>query len=115
VILPGGQRAKESELPGFPQGTTWVEFRRSLDEEDALHRPVCGIKCIPPERRPGATTILEGERADQGSDGKATDLYAVVIQDFSYQFARYQLPPLGLWSRSVEKAKTNCPTSANYP
>ena len=30
VILPGGQRAKESELPGFLQGTTWVEFRRSL-------------------------------------------------------------------------------------
>jgi energy-coupling factor transporter ATP-binding protein EcfA2 len=60
VILPGGQRAKESELPGFLQGTTWVEFRRSIDEEDALHRLVCGIKCIPPGRRPGAT-ILEGE------------------------------------------------------
>jgi energy-coupling factor transporter ATP-binding protein EcfA2 len=58
VILPGGQRAKESELPGFMQGTTWVEFRGSLDEEDALHRLVCGIKCIPPGRQPGAT-ILE--------------------------------------------------------
>jgi hypothetical protein len=53
VILPGGGRAKESELPGFLQGTTWVEFRRSLDEEDALHRLVCGIKGIPPGRRPG--------------------------------------------------------------
>ena len=60
VILPGGQRAKESELPGFLQGTTWVEFRQSIDEEDALHRLVCGIKGIPPGRRPGAT-ILEGE------------------------------------------------------
>jgi len=60
VILPGGQRAKESELPGFLQGTTWVEFRRSLDEEDAFHRLVCGIKGISPGRRPGAA-ILEGE------------------------------------------------------
>jgi energy-coupling factor transporter ATP-binding protein EcfA2 len=60
VILPGGGRAKESELPGFLQGTTWVEFRRSLDEEDALHRLVCGIKGIPPGRRPGVT-ILESE------------------------------------------------------
>jgi len=46
VILPGGQRAKESELRGFLQCTTWVEFRRSLDEEDALHRLVCGILFI---------------------------------------------------------------------
>jgi hypothetical protein len=60
VILPGGQRAKESELPGFLQGTTWVEFRRSLDEEDALHRLVCGIKGVPPGRRAGAT-IPKGE------------------------------------------------------
>ena len=60
VILPGGQRAKESDLPGFLQGTTWVEFSQSLDEEDALHRLECGIKGIPPGRRPGAS-ILEGE------------------------------------------------------
>jgi energy-coupling factor transporter ATP-binding protein EcfA2 len=60
VILPGGQRAKESDVPGFLQGTTWVEFRQSLDEEDALYRLVCGIKGIPPGRRPGAT-ILQGE------------------------------------------------------
>jgi TIR domain len=60
VILPGGQRAKESEVPGFLQGTTWVEFRRSLDEEDTIYRLVCGIKGIPPGRRPGVT-ILKGE------------------------------------------------------
>ena len=29
-------------MPGFLQGTTWVEFRQSLDEEDALYRLVCG-------------------------------------------------------------------------
>jgi hypothetical protein len=26
VILPGGQRAKESDVPGFLQGTTWSSF-----------------------------------------------------------------------------------------
>jgi hypothetical protein len=60
VILPGGQRAKESDLPGFLQGTTWVEFRHSIDEEDALHRLACGIKRIQPGRGPGAT-IAVGE------------------------------------------------------
>ena len=30
VILPGGQRAKESDVPGFCRGTTWVEFGNRL-------------------------------------------------------------------------------------
>jgi TIR domain len=60
VILPGGQRAKEGDLPGFLQGTTWVEFRQSVEDEDALHRLVCGIKGIPPGRGPGAL-ITQGE------------------------------------------------------
>jgi len=55
VILPRGQRAKESDLPGFLQGPTWVEFRQSIDDETALHRLVCGIKTIPPGRGPRAT------------------------------------------------------------
>ena len=60
VILPGGQRAKESDVPGFLQGTTWVKFEKSIEEEDALHRLECGIRGIPPGRRRGAT-ISEGE------------------------------------------------------
>jgi WD40 repeat protein len=60
VILPAAERARESDLPGFLQGTTWVEFRLSPDDEEALHRLVCGIKGIPPGRRPG-TAIPEGE------------------------------------------------------
>ena len=60
VILPGCERARESELPGFLQGTTWVEFRGSLGDEEALHRLACGIKGIPPGRRPGVP-IAQGE------------------------------------------------------
>ena len=48
VILPGGERTRESDLPGFLQGTTWVEFRDSIDDEEALHRLVCGIKGVAP-------------------------------------------------------------------
>ena len=60
VILPGGHRAKESDVPGFLQGTTWVKFGKSIEEEDALHRLECGIKGIPPGRGPGAA-VSEGE------------------------------------------------------
>jgi WD40 repeat protein len=59
VVLPGGQRAKESDLPGFLQGTTWVEFSQSLDDEPALHRLECGIRGVPPGRGPKAK-IAEG-------------------------------------------------------
>lgn len=48
VILPNGRRAAESQLPPFLQGTTWVEFQQSLDEQDAFHRLKCGILGIAP-------------------------------------------------------------------
>lgn len=44
VILPGGRRVAETNLPPFLQGTTWVEFQKSLSEEDTLHRLECGIR-----------------------------------------------------------------------
>ena len=57
VLLPGGERAKESDLPGFLQGTTWVEFCQSIDDEDALNRLECGIRGIPPGPVPGAAIV----------------------------------------------------------
>ena len=60
VILPGAERAKESDLPGFLQGTTWVEFRGSIDDEEALRRLACGIKGVPPGHGP-EVAIPEGE------------------------------------------------------
>jgi hypothetical protein len=58
VILPGGQRAKESDLPGFLQGTTWVEFRQSIADEEVLHRLECGIRGVPPGRGPKAPILV---------------------------------------------------------
>ena len=49
VLLPGVQRPERSKLPGFLTATTWVEFRASLDEPEAFHRLLCGIKGIEPK------------------------------------------------------------------
>src|SRR5690242_13741622 len=43
VLLPGATREQRSRLPVFLVRNTWVEFRQSLDEEEALHRLVSGI------------------------------------------------------------------------
>ncbi len=53
VLLPGAQRAKRGSLPAFLVATTWVEFRDSLDDEDAFHRLVSGIRGVEPGVDPG--------------------------------------------------------------
>ena len=35
-------------LPPFLAAATWVEFRKSLDDQDAFHRLVCGIRGVEP-------------------------------------------------------------------
>jgi tetratricopeptide (TPR) repeat protein len=60
VLLPGAERAERSSLPTFLVATTWVEFRSSLDEEEVLHRLVCGIRGIEPGVGPGQA-IYEGQ------------------------------------------------------
>ena len=53
VLLPGAERAERSSLPTFLAATTWVEFRDSLDDADAFHRLVCGIRGVEPGPGPG--------------------------------------------------------------
>ena len=51
VLLPGAVRpGQESKLPRFLRRLTWVVFRQDWNEENALHRLVCGIKGMPPGR-----------------------------------------------------------------
>jgi WD40 repeat protein len=60
VLLPGAVRGERSSLPTFLAATTWVEFRDSLDDGDAFHRLVCGIRGVEPG--PGAgRAIYEGQ------------------------------------------------------
>jgi hypothetical protein len=37
VLLPGAERGERSSLPTFLAATTWVEFRDSIDDQDAFH------------------------------------------------------------------------------
>jgi WD40 repeat protein len=59
VLLPGAERGERGRLPAFLTRTTWVEFRESLDDADAFHRLVAGIRGKPPGPRPGEV-IYEG-------------------------------------------------------
>ncbi|MEA2603262.1 MAG: hypothetical protein QOF89_4254 [Acidobacteriota bacterium] len=50
VLLPDALMPED--LPPFLARLTWVDFRGGLDDPQALHRLVCGIKGIPPEGGP---------------------------------------------------------------
>src|SRR5215469_16266051 len=60
VLLPGAERAERSSLPTFLVATTWVEFRDSLNDQDAFHRLVCGIRGVEPGAGLGQA-IYEGQ------------------------------------------------------
>ena len=55
VVLPGAT-PERTTIPGFLQERTRVDFT-SLDDEDALHRLVCGIRGVRPELGPGAASF----------------------------------------------------------
>ncbi len=47
LILPGGDT---SNVDNFLELRTWVDMRKGLDDEEALHKLVCGIQGIQPGR-----------------------------------------------------------------
>jgi hypothetical protein len=57
VLLPGAERPERGRLPLFLALATWVEFRRSLDDEEAFRRLVCGIRRIEPGAGPGGAAF----------------------------------------------------------
>ena len=65
VLLPGIERPERSRLPGFLVATTWVEFHRSLDDPEAIHRLVCGIRGIEPGSGRGGAAF-EGQNPYRG-------------------------------------------------
>ena len=66
VLLPGAQREQRSSLPKFLVAATWVEFSNgTLDDDDAVHRLICGIQ----GRQPGPDighALFDGQRPYQG-------------------------------------------------
>lgn len=65
VLLPGVERPERSKLPGFLTATTWVEYRDTLDDPEAFHRLLCGIRGIGPEDRAGGAAF-EGKNPYRG-------------------------------------------------
>jgi hypothetical protein len=57
VLLPGVERPEPGRLPTFLTTTTWVEFRTGLDDEQAFHRLVCGIRGVEPGAGPGGAAF----------------------------------------------------------
>src|SRR5262249_12173150 len=83
VLLPGAERAERSSLPSFLAATTWVEFRGSLDEPDAFHRLVSGIRGLWPGAGPGQA-IYVGECPYRG-------LRVFEVSDAAFFFGREAL------------------------
>jgi hypothetical protein len=83
VLLPGAERAERSSLPTFLAATTWVEFRDSLDDQDAFHRLVCGIRGREPGAGPGQA-IYEGQCPYRG-------LRVFDVDDAAFFFGREAL------------------------
>jgi hypothetical protein len=48
VLLPGVEQPERSSLPPFLVAATWVEFHGSIDDQDAFHRLVYGIRGLAP-------------------------------------------------------------------
>src|SRR6516165_10652527 len=83
VLLPGGDRPERSSLPTFLATTTWVEFRDSLEDPDAFHRLVCGIRGVEPGPGPGQA-IYEGQCPYRG-------LRVFDVEDAPFFFGREAL------------------------
>ena len=60
VLLPAAERPQDHDLPMFLKRMAWAEFPKDLDDEQAFHRLVCGIRGISPGPGPGRA-IFEGE------------------------------------------------------
>ena len=48
VLLPGAKLPERGRLPRFLSRLTWVDFRPGLDDQDAFHRLVSGIRGVAP-------------------------------------------------------------------
>lgn len=85
VLLPGAGPVDRQALPTFLARATWVEFRSSLDEPDALHRLECGIRGVAPgagpepAREPNLDDLYE-RRAEQRARGEDTSAVEEEIQ-----------------------------------
>jgi hypothetical protein len=60
VLLPGAMLPHRGRLPRFLTSLTWVDFRAGLDDAEAFHRLVSGIKGQAPGAATSETTVEQG-------------------------------------------------------
>ena len=48
VLLPGASMPERKVLPRFLRRLTWVDFRRGIDEDEAFHQLVSGVRGVAP-------------------------------------------------------------------
>ncbi len=82
VLLPNAPT--EPDLPAFLEGNSWIDFRKGLDDVNALWRLECGIRGINPGRSPAS--------------GRADPKYKAI------DFSRIDVKELGI-SRGPTKAQ----------
>jgi hypothetical protein len=92
VLLPGAPDLKDIPLPRFLRRMTWVDFRNGLDDDNAFHQLVSGIKGVvpgpttdpprPPRRQTDVSARLEyfNLRDDTNPDFGKVDLTKDLLQ-----------------------------------
>jgi WD40 repeat protein len=108
VLLPSSERGERSRLPDFLVRATWVEFRRTLDDEDAFRRLVAGIRGREPGPGP-AGAIYEGECPYRG-------LQFFDVQNAGFFFGREALTEWlidALRPATLHRLSTPCSDSDN--
>lgn len=83
VLLPGAERGERGRLPAFLTANTWVEFRQTLDDENAFRRLLAGIRGVEPGIGDG-NAAYEGETPYRG-------LHSFDIEDSRFFFGREAL------------------------
>jgi hypothetical protein len=66
VLLPGATMPERGEMPRFLSRLTWVDFRVGLDDPEALHRLVSGVRGVAPGPGPEATVTLSDHSPYRG-------------------------------------------------
>jgi len=79
VLLPGAEPKDKNTLPRFLRRLTWIDFRAGLNDQEAFHRLVAGIKGLPPGRQP-TSPFAEGKPAPLKEKAKKnrTELWKIV-------------------------------------
>ena len=94
VLLPRAEPSDLKTLPKFLRRLTWVDFRGGIDDAEALHRLVAGIKGVRPgrllspatsQKRKTFVVVLSGtiEEMDRRRVEAITEHLRLISEDFS--------------------------------